>query len=68
MGFLFSKLKMTSAALCLPFLLVGALFSLSNIQQSSFFDSSPSKSEAEFFYVEVESINNNSSKSWKKVC
>ena len=65
MGFVFSKIKMIPIALCLPFLLVGALFSLSNIQQS-FFDSSPSKSDAEFFYVEVESINNNSTKNWKK--
>ena len=53
MGFVFSKLNMIFVALCLPFLLVGALFSLSNIQQS-FFDLSPSNSEADFFYVEVD--------------
>tara|TARA_Y100000385_G_scaffold135063_1_gene140272 strand:- start:4218 stop:6035 length:1818 start_codon:yes stop_codon:yes gene_type:complete len=65
MGFVFSKLNMISAALCLPFFLVGALLSLSNVQQS-ISSSSPSKSESELFYVEVESINNNSTKNWKK--
>jgi len=64
-GLVFSKTNIIPVALCLPFLLVGFLFSILNMEQS-YFTAESSNREADFFYVEVESINNNSPKKWKK--